>query len=188
MKIFNNIISFLLIIWKNNPSAVSKLQPKELNQTTLTQGHLMPHVVSCQKFPNIFQSFCLFLVFFHIKRNIFNINLINITNSHGLKHLTFLWFIQNIFCFRTFRTPPTPRSLDDTWSWKLVLAHWLKSSGKILSREYQTQWRGVLIAFVFSCLVIVTCHHVRMPVLKTPLVIEPRMPSNVKEASWNLHS
>ena len=49
-----------------------------------------------QQFPNIFQTLCLFLVFFYIKNNIYIINLMYFNNCYGLKHLTFLLFIRNI--------------------------------------------------------------------------------------------
>ena len=105
MKNFN-IISFLLIFWKNNPAALLKSQSYEPIKQNNTHAHSrwMPHVISCNKFLNLFHSVCLFLVFFWIISNIYNQNLIYITSSHGRKHLTFLWFIQNISRLRPYLT------------------------------------------------------------------------------------
>ena len=55
-----------------------------------------------QQFLYIFQSLCLFLVFFYIKNNIYIINLMYFNNCYSLKHLTFLLFIRNIYRWVSF--------------------------------------------------------------------------------------
>ena len=53
-------------------------------------------LTSFQQYPNIFQSLCLFLVFFYFKSNIYIIDLMYFNNCYDLKHLSFLLFTRNI--------------------------------------------------------------------------------------------
>ena len=121
----------------------------------------MPHVASCHKFSNIFQSFCFFCFSFILKAT-YNINLNYSTNSHGLKHLTFFWFIQNISCLRLL----TGRS------WKLLRDDWLKNHRTSAIK----QWKHCLDSVCFY--LYNTCQSPRNSclssrqntALKTPLV------------------